>query len=434
MSTAVTLPVTAAAVDMLEQKKAAPAGRILSSGKTVYSMDKIASDGKGRLQVMLLDQTVFTLGPNTEMTLDEFVYDPFTDTGKITANVTKGVFRFVTGKVARKDPENMKIKLPVGTIGIRGTIGGGYTDGNLGVAAFYGPGQNNDTGDKPAGIGFTGTGSVATTLLNKPNTASMIDKPGGDPSPPFDISKLGAKIAAARGESGDKKDDKKKDDKSGDEGSSVLDTSSSDSSSGDSGGGGAPGGDAGGGSATDDAGGTVGDTLGSLEDTGDIGDFGQFADATVATQAQDAGAILDGIASWDQLNNYLSGGTGYYNGGGTYSCSGIGPCTSSGGTGSFSYSMDICFLTKTYTGGTVSLSGYYNDSTGSLPSGSFPASGNAVFAVTGGTSGGSFTGTTATLMNSGGVQAASLDLNLYYTRSGDVATGSATTPYVKNPS
>ncbi|MFA5139694.1 MAG: FecR domain-containing protein, partial [Elusimicrobiota bacterium] len=144
------------AVDPLEQKKGAPAGRILASGKTVYHLDKIVSDGQGRLQVMLLDQTVFTLGPNTEMTLDEFVYDPFTDTGKITANVTKGVFRFVTGKVARKDPENMKIKLPVGTIGIRGTIGGGYTDGKLGVAAFYGPGPGNDTGDKPAGLSFAG--------------------------------------------------------------------------------------------------------------------------------------------------------------------------------------------------------------------------------------------------------------------------------------
>jgi hypothetical protein len=33
----------------------------------------------------------------------------------------KGIFRWVTGKVARKSPGQFRVKLPVGTIGIRGT-------------------------------------------------------------------------------------------------------------------------------------------------------------------------------------------------------------------------------------------------------------------------------------------------------------------------
>ena len=41
--------------------------------------------------------------------------------GKITARLTKGIFKFVTGNVARPAPDNMKIKVPTGTIGIRGT-------------------------------------------------------------------------------------------------------------------------------------------------------------------------------------------------------------------------------------------------------------------------------------------------------------------------
>ena len=94
----------------------------LSSGKTINYNDRIIT-GSGRMQVLLLDETVFTIGPNTELVLDDFVYDPNTDMGKINANLVKGVFRFVTGKVARKQPSKMKIKLPGGWIGIRGTDG-----------------------------------------------------------------------------------------------------------------------------------------------------------------------------------------------------------------------------------------------------------------------------------------------------------------------
>ena len=53
------------------------------------------------------------------MVLDELSTIP-ARLGKITARVTKGLFRFVTG-IARRDPAKMKVKLPVGTIGIRGT-------------------------------------------------------------------------------------------------------------------------------------------------------------------------------------------------------------------------------------------------------------------------------------------------------------------------
>jgi hypothetical protein len=103
-------------------------GRIVQSGKPLYLNDHVTTDDKGHLQVLLADETVFTLGPNSDMVLDEFVYDPASGTGKVAAKITKGAFRFVTGKVARKDPEKMKVKLSVGTIGIRGTTVVGSVD------------------------------------------------------------------------------------------------------------------------------------------------------------------------------------------------------------------------------------------------------------------------------------------------------------------
>ena len=64
-------------------------------------------------------KTVFTLGPNTELILDDFIYKPNPDSYDIAARITKGIFRYVTGKIARKKPQKMKVKVGnVGTIGI----------------------------------------------------------------------------------------------------------------------------------------------------------------------------------------------------------------------------------------------------------------------------------------------------------------------------
>jgi hypothetical protein len=99
-----------------------PDGRELpiEIGSPLFLNEHIRTGPDGRLQVLLLDETVFTMGPGSDMVLDEFVYDPDTSLGKVTARLTKGVFRFVTGKV-RSGPDNLKVNVPTGTIGIRGT-------------------------------------------------------------------------------------------------------------------------------------------------------------------------------------------------------------------------------------------------------------------------------------------------------------------------
>lgn len=92
----------------------------IKSGSTIYFGSRIVTEGNGHFQVLLLDETVFTLGPSTDMVLDEFVYDPNTSASKVAASLAKGTFRWVTGKVQRNNPD-MKLRLTVGTIGIRGT-------------------------------------------------------------------------------------------------------------------------------------------------------------------------------------------------------------------------------------------------------------------------------------------------------------------------
>ena len=82
---------------------------------------RMVTGSSGRIKMKLPDETTFTVGPNSDMVIDKFVYDPDNTPRTIMANMSKGVFRWVTGKMAQKDPAQMKVKIPIGTIGIRGT-------------------------------------------------------------------------------------------------------------------------------------------------------------------------------------------------------------------------------------------------------------------------------------------------------------------------
>ena len=153
---------------------AQPVGVQISSGQPIYLQDRITSGRNSGMQIMLLDQTTFTIGPDSFVKIDEFVYDPNTNVGKVTASLGKGVFRFVTGKIAQQNPSNMTVKLPVATIGIRGTMVFGRSDENSAVVGLAGPGRDNNTNDKAAGVDvITPQGTVE---LRRPGWGALIER------------------------------------------------------------------------------------------------------------------------------------------------------------------------------------------------------------------------------------------------------------------
>ena len=97
-------------------------GRIADIGDPIYLNDVIRTGPETKLQVLLKDQTVFTIGPNAELVFDEFVYDPSGEVEPVlSATVKKGVFKFISGKVSAQKPGAMTLNLPNSTASIRGT-------------------------------------------------------------------------------------------------------------------------------------------------------------------------------------------------------------------------------------------------------------------------------------------------------------------------
>jgi hypothetical protein len=98
-------------------------------GDNVIYNERIETNTGGLVQVLLVDGSTFTVGANSDLVIDEFVYDPDAGTGKLVASFSKGVARFVGGKLS-KNRGGVTVKTPVGTIGIRGGIANIDVSGN----------------------------------------------------------------------------------------------------------------------------------------------------------------------------------------------------------------------------------------------------------------------------------------------------------------
>ena len=160
-------------------------GRIAKSGEDIFLGDKISSGENAGMQILLLDETVFTIGAQSALTIDQFIYDPRTGDGEVAAQVVKGAFRFVTGRIAKRQPQAMAVKLPVGSIGIRGTIAAGRVDGNSSLVVLLGPGANTDTDERVGRILVSNAGE--TVEISRAGFATMIAGPDAAPVEPFQL-------------------------------------------------------------------------------------------------------------------------------------------------------------------------------------------------------------------------------------------------------
>lgn len=97
-----------------KQVKAQP-GTPVAQGSTLRTA------AKSSLGVTFKDETVMSFGPDTELTVDEYLYAPGQGKLKMGSKLAKGSMNYVSGVIAKLNPEAVSIKTPSGTIGVRGT-------------------------------------------------------------------------------------------------------------------------------------------------------------------------------------------------------------------------------------------------------------------------------------------------------------------------
>lgn len=181
--------------------------------KPVLLGDVVNSNRVGSLQVLLKDQTIFTVGPDCNLTIDKFVYDPSKDTNSMSASVKKGMFRFMSGNISNSGPDSVSIETPIASMGIRGTMAEGLigeeaikmarnagiisptTKVDLKNASLFvlrGPGKKNRSKNRRGEISIESGGEMI--VVKEPGFAVFVSAKNTPPSAPFMLSENDAKI------------------------------------------------------------------------------------------------------------------------------------------------------------------------------------------------------------------------------------------------
>ena len=93
----------------------------LKPGDEIDVGDTIQTGPDGRAFIQFNDNTQLTLGDNTKLLVDDYIYDPNSTHDKASYSFLEGAFQYLSGLIGKKDPADVKIDTPVGGIGTRGT-------------------------------------------------------------------------------------------------------------------------------------------------------------------------------------------------------------------------------------------------------------------------------------------------------------------------
>ena len=111
---------TTAVVQQAQGTPPAQPTRVLLPKLDVFADERIQTDDRGVTQILFLDGTNLTVGPNSDLVIDRYVFDPDTAAGEFAAKLGRGVLRFVGGQVSKRG--RASIATPVAVIGVRGGI------------------------------------------------------------------------------------------------------------------------------------------------------------------------------------------------------------------------------------------------------------------------------------------------------------------------
>lgn len=83
--------------------------------------DTIKTGRTGSVGLVFEDDTVLSLGPESEIIIERFLFSPKDKKLSFVANMIKGTFSFITGQIAKLAPKKVKLTTPEATLGVRGT-------------------------------------------------------------------------------------------------------------------------------------------------------------------------------------------------------------------------------------------------------------------------------------------------------------------------
>ena len=177
--------------NVAEARQPDGSARKLGVGDAIYSGEHIWTDKGTSVHIQFVDESHFSLGPNTEFVIEKFKYKQGAEEDAFHSRMIKGVFRFVSGLIAHTKGRDMKVTTKVATIGIRGTqVEGEVTDRE------ENDGKTVDASAKIVLLEPEEEGKPTSIIVSNEFGSVVIDKPGygteipDEKSPPSPVRKM----------------------------------------------------------------------------------------------------------------------------------------------------------------------------------------------------------------------------------------------------
>ena len=90
-------------------------------GDIVEEADTIITEANGSFGMTLIDSTRISAGPNSRIELKQFRLNPTTQEGESLTELHRGTLAIVSGQIAKRSPDAMKVQTPTTILGVRGT-------------------------------------------------------------------------------------------------------------------------------------------------------------------------------------------------------------------------------------------------------------------------------------------------------------------------
>jgi hypothetical protein len=90
-------------------------------GDAIFASDTLRTSGDGAVGITLRDDTRLSLGPNSEVKIDRYVYAPGEGGLGMVLKFMRGVAVYVSGRMAKLAPDAIRLEAPTAIVGVRGT-------------------------------------------------------------------------------------------------------------------------------------------------------------------------------------------------------------------------------------------------------------------------------------------------------------------------
>ncbi|OEZ63752.1 FecR domain-containing protein [Duganella sp. HH105] len=92
-----------------------------AAGAALMASDRVVTGADGSVGITLRDETLLAVGPNSNVWLEKYAFDPTSHEGVLNATVKRGTLGVISGKLSKQSPGAVQFRTPTSILGVRGT-------------------------------------------------------------------------------------------------------------------------------------------------------------------------------------------------------------------------------------------------------------------------------------------------------------------------